>query len=121
MNPNRKAKKHKQKRINTQLKKKLFGHLFISPCYYCKEVFIVGELTIEHIIPLCLNGTNESNNIALACQPCNHSRGRQSWFQKQEINRKNYEQYPSQYRNKNRSLSVQDTGEPTLHCEGKGI
>src|SRR5271166_7116703 len=83
----RKNKRHKQMRINAQLKKKLFGHLFVAPCCYCRSVFFLTDLTVEHITPLCLGGTDDPTNIALACQPCNHERGRQSWFQKQEINK----------------------------------
>lgn len=90
-----KRRRHKQKRVNSQLKKNLFGHLFIAPCCYCRNVFLITELTIEHIMPLCLGGTNDPVNIALACQPCNHERGRQSWFQKQEIGRNDYEQHHS--------------------------
>lgn len=67
-----------QLKINTKLKKRLFGHLAISPCCYCKEVFIVAQLTIEHIIPLSWDGTNDAGNVALACKPCNHARGRES-------------------------------------------
>jgi 5-methylcytosine-specific restriction endonuclease McrA len=69
-----------QLKINTKLKKQLFGHLAILPCCYCKNVFIVAQLTIEHIIPLSWNGTNDADNVALACKPCNHARGREAAF-----------------------------------------
>jgi len=117
----RKQKRRKQKKINSQLKKNLFGHLFIAPCCYCKTVFLVSDLTVEHIIPLCLEGTNDPANIALACQPCNHERGRQSWFQKREINKKYYEQYSSQYRKQDGQGTIQDPGTPAVYCEGEGI
>lgn len=120
----RKARKHrryKQKHTNAKLKRKLFGHLFIAPCCYCKRVFLVTELTVEHIIPLCLGGTNEPSNIALACQPCNHERGREAWFQRQQLNKSYYEQYHSQHRSQNRSSPVQESVAPLVHCQGDGI
>jgi 5-methylcytosine-specific restriction endonuclease McrA len=101
-----KAKRHKQKRINVKLKKKLFGHLFMAPCYYCKRVFMVTELTVEHIVPLCLGGSNDPANIALACAPCNHERGRDAWMNKKSAYKKYNEQHYSQHRSKNRQSSV---------------
>lgn len=59
---------------------------------------MIERLTIEHVIPLCLGGTNDPSNIALACGPCNHDRGREAWFQKQEISKKYYEQYHQGHR-----------------------
>jgi 5-methylcytosine-specific restriction endonuclease McrA len=91
----RKHKRYKQKKTNVKLKKKLFGHLFMAPCCYCRSVFLFTELTVEHVIPLCLDGTNDPINIALACEPCNNERGKDAWFQKREINKKYYEQYYS--------------------------
>lgn len=79
---NRYNRRRKQNKINQKLKNKLFGHLFMMPCFYCKKVFMVNDLTVEHIIPLCLNGTNDPINITLACAPCNHEMGRQAWFQR---------------------------------------
>lgn len=102
----RKRKRHKQKKINTQLKKRLFGHLFMSPCCYCKHVFMLDELTVEHVIPLCLGGTNDPTNIALACSPCNHERGRDAWVLKRERNKRYHEQYHSQHRIEGREGSV---------------
>lgn len=104
----RKAKRYKQKKINVKLKKRLFGHLFMAPCCYCKHVFLVDTLTIEHVTPLCLGGTNDPSNIALACEPCNNDRGRDAWFQRRLINKKYYEQYHSQHRNENRERVVQE-------------
>jgi hypothetical protein len=117
----RKQKRHKQKHINTRLKKKLFGHLFMAPCCYCKVVFFVEELTIEHMTPLCLGGTNDPTNIALACSPCNHERGREAWSQKQEMNKKYYEQHYPQYREQNRSRTSQDPGTPVVYRQGEGV
>jgi 5-methylcytosine-specific restriction endonuclease McrA len=104
----RKKQRHKQKKINSRLKARLFGHLAFAPCYYCRRAFIYHHLTIEHIIPLCLGGTNEPSNITLACAPCNHERGKIAWRQKQhspeylaikqERARQHYEQYSPEHR-----------------------
>lgn len=77
----RKARK-KQQQINSQLKKRLFKDVFIAPCRYCKKIFIINELTIEHIIPRVFGGTNEDSNIDLACAPCNQQKGKEAWFLK---------------------------------------
>lgn len=87
----------RQLRINTSIKKRLFKNIFVKPCCYCKVVFLIDELTVEHIVPLSFGGTNEDNNIALACAPCNHEKGRESWFLRREIRKEKYEQYSSQH------------------------
>jgi 5-methylcytosine-specific restriction endonuclease McrA len=89
----RKKRRWAQANTNRKLKKQLFGYLLISPCYYCKFVFLVEDLTIEHIQALCLGGSNDPANITLACRPCNHQKGREAWFQRLKY----HEQYPSQH------------------------
>lgn len=81
----RRCRRKRQFRINAQLKKRLFGTLAFCPCCYCKYVFLVEKLTIEHIIPHSLGGTNDDANIALACGPCNQKKGREAWFIKKNI------------------------------------
>jgi 5-methylcytosine-specific restriction endonuclease McrA len=78
---NRKA----QFKINKNLKKTLFKNIAFAPCYYCKFAFVIDNLTIEHILPRCLGGTNEPNNITLACAPCNQTKGRESWMFKKKL------------------------------------
>lgn len=36
------------------------------------------NMTLEHVLPLCLGGTNEMRNLALACHQCNNSKGKQT-------------------------------------------
>lgn len=117
----RKQKRHKQSKINPKLKKRLFGHLFMSPCYYCRNVFMLDDLTIEHLTPLCLGGTNDPANIALACSPCNHQRGKEAWLLKQEINKKYYEQHHPQHREQDEPRSLQDPGTPAVYCQGESV
>lgn len=79
-----------QFKINNKLKKVLTKDIFISPCCYCRKAFLISDLTIEHLVPLCLGGTNELSNVDLACGPCNQSRGRDSWFLRRELLKSNY-------------------------------
>jgi 5-methylcytosine-specific restriction endonuclease McrA len=117
----RKHKRKKQMKINVQLKKRLFGHLTIAPCCYCRRVFFCTELTVEHLIPLCLGGTNDPSNIALACSPCNHNRGKEAWVQKRLLNKKRHEEYSAQHRKQDWSNSIQDPQSPDLHSQREGV
>jgi len=64
--------------------------LFVEQCYYCKFAFLVVDLTVEHITPFCLGGTNDETNIALACAECNKEKGKEAWEQKRRLNRVKY-------------------------------
>jgi 5-methylcytosine-specific restriction endonuclease McrA len=81
----RKKSRRQQLRINSQLKKKLYKHIAIAPCCYCKELFLTINLTIEHIVPLSLGGTNDASNIDLACAPCNRKKGKETWLMKKQL------------------------------------
>jgi 5-methylcytosine-specific restriction endonuclease McrA len=76
----RRRKRKKQLRINQSLKRKLCNNITSAPCCYCKEIFTIDKLTIEHLVPHILGGTNEKSNIDLACTTCNQQRGREAWF-----------------------------------------
>lgn len=89
----RRQERKRQRRINVRLKKQICRNIAIAPCYYCKLVFVVDNLTIEHIKPLSFGGTNDANNIALSCGPCNHSRGRESFLIKKRLFKKQYEKH----------------------------
>jgi len=45
-------------------------------CIFCKRVFLVTDLTIEHIIPKKDGGSNEITNLVLSCKICNQHRDR---------------------------------------------
>jgi 5-methylcytosine-specific restriction endonuclease McrA len=85
MSKERRKQRKKQLRINNQLKRDLYKDISIFPCCYCKKVFLITDLTIEHIIPISFGGLNDPSNIALACGPCNHQRGREAWFAKKQL------------------------------------
>jgi len=43
-------------------------------CYLCEKPIEFGKDQLEHKTPLCRGGTNEYNNLAIACQFCNCSK-----------------------------------------------
>ena len=47
-------------------------------CVYCEKPIVFGKDSIDHIIPLSKEGTNEYNNLAIACLGCNISKGTKS-------------------------------------------
>lgn len=49
-------------------------------CGYCQSLqkYVLGILEIEHIIPKALNGTDDEENLWLACRLCNGYKGIQA-------------------------------------------
>lgn len=91
-NKHRRKHRKRQARINASFKRALIKKdVFMAPCYYCKFVFLMDDLTVEHIHPLSLGGGNTPDNMTLACGPCNHQKGREAWFSKKKISRDKYE------------------------------
>jgi HNH endonuclease len=48
-------------------------------CGYCQaqQRYVLGRLEIEHIIPTAKGGTDEEENLWLACRLCNNYKGTQ--------------------------------------------
>jgi 5-methylcytosine-specific restriction endonuclease McrA len=105
----RRRKRKKQMKINAQLKRRLYENVFLAPCCYCHKVFLMIHLTVEHITPLSLGGTNEETNIALACAPCNQEKGKEAWHFKRKLLREQYEQHSSQHQRQGGQEPLQDT------------
>lgn len=40
-------------------------------CRYCGATAPTATLTVDHVIPEVLGGTNEPSNLVTACEPCN--------------------------------------------------
>lgn len=40
-------------------------------CRYCGDRAPDVKLTVDHVIPIALGGTDEPSNLVTACQPCN--------------------------------------------------
>ena len=74
----RKAYKYRQKKAGPLLKRtiqlvyedniKKYGTL---TCYLCLNPILFGNDSLEHMLPLSRGGTNEYNNLAIACFSCN--------------------------------------------------
>jgi len=45
-------------------------------CYYCFEP--LNEGTLDHVKPQCKGGTDDKQNLVVACQPCNLAKGSMS-------------------------------------------
>lgn len=43
-----------------------------GPCAYCGAM---GEMTVDHVVPLTRGGGNDPENLAHACASCNASKG----------------------------------------------
>lgn len=44
-------------------------------CEYCQtQQAIVGYMEIDHIVPVSAGGSNDIDNLSLACHVCNHSK-----------------------------------------------
>jgi hypothetical protein len=49
-------------------------------CGYClsQQRYVLGPLEIEHIIPIAKKGTDDEENLWLACRLCNSYKGQQT-------------------------------------------
>ena len=44
-------------------------------CKHCNKVFHISLLSIDHIIPITLGGSNDISNLQPLCLPCNKRKG----------------------------------------------
>lgn len=44
-------------------------------CVYCERLFQRTQLTVDHFKPRYLKGTNDPENLVLACEECNKAKG----------------------------------------------
>jgi predicted phage-related endonuclease len=63
----------KRKRLPMELKIRLLQNQ--PRCRWCGAQLTLRTASFEHVIPLAVGGTNEYQNIDLACIPCNNERG----------------------------------------------
>ena len=51
-----------------------------NQCGYCRSLqkYVLGILEIEHIIPKALGGSDDEENLWLACRLCNNYKGTQT-------------------------------------------
>jgi 5-methylcytosine-specific restriction endonuclease McrA len=56
--------------------------IWIGKCIHCKAKHVlaadgepISAATLEHINPRCHGGSDELNNLAIACESCNQEKG----------------------------------------------
>ena len=61
-----------------------------NQCGYCRSLqkYVLGPLEIEHIIPKAAAGTDDEENLWLACRLCNNFKGIQTHAKDPLTNRK---------------------------------
>ena len=50
-------------------------------CIYCGAKHHEHDLTIDHVHPRTMGGTNITSNCVPACRSCNQSKGSQHWIE----------------------------------------
>lgn len=66
-------RKRKRRNISERVRFKVFRRDGFT-CQYCGRVATDMELSIDHIIPVSKNGTNDDNNLITACMVCNRGK-----------------------------------------------
>jgi len=70
---NRREFQAQRKKGYRPLRKKLIAK---DPfCHWCRIGLTLDTSTADHVIPLYRGGLDNTNNIVLACEPCNNKRG----------------------------------------------
>lgn len=70
-----------EKQLKRFVRNRLNGH-----CIYCNKK--TEAMTVDHVVPLKLGGTNELSNLVPACSDCNLRKGHKDvwlWWQQQEF------------------------------------
>ena len=63
--------------------KRLLIENWNNQCAYCGYTQKNKEMTLDHVIPITKQGTDEYFNLVPACRPCNLSKGHQAirqWY-----------------------------------------
>ncbi|MGB7271898.1 MAG: HNH endonuclease [Geitlerinemataceae cyanobacterium] len=55
-------------------KKQQLIHEYGYCCWWCRKALLYQQLTIEHLKPKSKGGSNNLENLRLACSPCNQGR-----------------------------------------------
>lgn len=58
-----------------------------SDCAYCRRALVDTQITIDHVMPKKLGGSNDDGNLVVACRPCNSSKGHRSAPASHVVNR----------------------------------
>lgn len=72
------SKQNKTKKMSSKQKKSKKQQLiekFGSFCWWGRQSFPEDQLTLDHVWPISKGGSNNLENLRLACFQCNNSRG----------------------------------------------
>lgn len=47
-------------------------------CHWCKRALSFSAATVDHLVARSRGGSNQRNNLVLACFACNNTRGNES-------------------------------------------
>lgn len=50
-------------------------------CFYCNKKLTESEKTVDHKIPVSKGGTNEMQNLVIACQNCNSKKNNKTYIE----------------------------------------
>ena len=68
----REERANQAKRKNfSQKKRKMIYNRADGRCQLCGRKILYEEMTIDHIVPLAMNGNNSDDNLQCACKLCN--------------------------------------------------
>lgn len=68
-----KAKQSKRKNFS-QSKRKMIYNRADGRCQLCGRKILYEEMTVDHIVPLAMNGSNSDENLQCACKSCNRQK-----------------------------------------------
>lgn len=66
--------KHTKRKNFTQEKRKMIYDRAGGRCQLCGRKILYKDMTIDHIIPLAMNGNNSDDNLQCACKSCNRQK-----------------------------------------------
>lgn len=69
---------HKARRLEPKASRALKIKIWMNKqkcCRWCGKALGIKEATLEHVIPLARGGSNQQDNLTIACRPCNAARG----------------------------------------------
>ena len=65
----------KGKGLKKKLKPVIINGNAYYACHYCKKVFGIDSITVDHKVPKRKGGTNGGHNLLPACFECNNKKG----------------------------------------------
>ena len=68
---------HSQRKANSAIWKKLRIRILERDDWTCAWCYKYAD-TVDHIVPVSKNGTDDPENLVASCRKCNYSRGNKS-------------------------------------------